>query len=451
MNISEFKDKLFARAKAEGFVDYEIYYVNEESFNVTIYESEIDQYSVNSNMGLSFRGLYNGKMGYSYTEILDDYALDMLISNAKENAMAIEDEDVDIIYGGKDNYANIQGYNEELAEIDTEEKIKLALKLEKDTKAESHKVKTLDDCMIVSGEGERGIINSKGLDLKYRSNIIYAIISPVVEDQGEVNTAFAFKATNDMKEIDTKSLAKEAVGDALAYMGAASMPSGKYEVIIRNDVMGDILSTFSGIFSAYNVQKGLSLLKGKLDSDIASKAVTIIDDPLMEKGLCSSPFDDEGVACYKKTIIEEGKLKTYLYNLKTAKKDGVKSTGNASKASYASTVGISPSNFYIKPGNKNLDELMDTLGDGLFITEVQGLHSGANAVSGDFSLAAKGFEIKDGKKLRPVEQITIAGNFYNMLLDVAETGADLKFGVPSGSSCFGSPSLIIKELSVAGK
>ena len=134
MNISEFKDKLFARAKAEGFVDYEIYYVNEESFNVTIYESEIDQYSVNSNMGLSFRGLYNGKMGYSYTEILDDYALDMLISNAKENAMAIEDEDVDIIYGDKDNYANIQGYNEELAEIDTEEKIKLALKLEKTQK-----------------------------------------------------------------------------------------------------------------------------------------------------------------------------------------------------------------------------------------------------------------------------------------------------------------------------
>lgn len=451
MNISEFKDKLFAKAKEEGFIDYEIYYVNGESLKVTIYEREIDQYSVNSNMGLSFRGLYNGKMGYSYTEILDDYALKMLIANAKENALAIEDEDVDIIYDGKDTYANLQGYNEELAKIDTEEKIKLALNLEKDTKAESAKVKTLDDCMIVSGEGERAIINSKGLDLKYRSNIMYAIVSPVVEDQGKVNTAFAFKATNDIKEIDTKSLAKEAVGDALAYMGAASMPSGKYRVIIRNDVMGDILSTFSGIFSAYNVQKGLSLLKGKVGSDIAAKVVTIIDDPLMEKGLCSTPFDDEGVACYKKTIIEEGKLKTYLYNLKTAKKDGVKSTGNASKASYASTVGISPSNFYIKPGNKSLEKLMDTLGDGLFITEVQGLHSGANPVSGDFSLAAKGFEIKEGKKLRPVEQITVAGNFYNMLLDIVETGADLKFGVPSGSSCIGSPSLIIKELSVAGK
>ncbi len=451
MDIREFKDSLFAKAREEVFEDYEIYYVDGESFRVTIYEGEIDQYSVNSHMGLSFRGLYKGNMGYSYTEILDDYALEMLIKSAKENAMAIEDEDIDIIYGGKDAYANIEGYNEELAKVNADEKIKLALQLERDTEAESHNVKTLDDCMIVSGEGERGIINSKGLDLKYKSNMIYAIVSPVVEVEGKVNTAFAFKAANDMKEIDTKALAKEAVEDALAYMGAFSMASGKYGVIIRNDVMGDILSTFSGIFSAYNVQKGLSLLKGKIGKDIAAKAVTIVDDPLMEKGLCSAPFDDEGVATYTKTVIEEGKLKTFLYNLKTAKKDGVKSTGNASKASYSSTIGISPSNFYIKPGNKTLDELLETLGNGLFITEVQGLHSGANPVSGDFSLAAKGFEIKEGKKLRPVEQITLAGNFYELLFNITETGSDLKFGVPSGSSCFGSPSLIVKELSVAGK
>ena len=448
--IDEFKNKLFAKAYEEGFEDYEIYYVDGESFKVTIYEGEIDQYSVNSHKGLSFRGLYKGKMGYSYTEILDDYALEILIKNAKENAMAIEDEDVDVIYGGKDAYANLKGYNEELSKVGTEEKIKLALKLEKDTIAQSDKVKAIDDCIVASGEGEKGIINSKGLNLKYKSNIIYAIVSPVVEDKGKVNTAFAFKATNSIKEIDTKSLAKESVEDALSYMGSESIPSGKYGVIIRNDVMGDILSTFSGIFSAYNVQKGLSLLKSKVGTDIAAKIVTIIDDPLMEKGLCSAPFDDEGVACYTKTIIEEGKLKTLLYNLKTAKKDGVKSTGNASKASYASPIDISPSNFFIKPGVKSKEELIKTLGQGIFITEVQGLHSGTNSVSGDFSLSAKGFEIKDGEKIRPLEQITIAGNFYNMLLDIVEVGADLKFGIPSGG-CYGSPSLIVKELSVAGK
>lgn len=451
MNIKDFRDKLFARAKEEGFLDYEIYYVNGDSFRVTIYEGEIDQYSVNSNSGLSFRGLYNDKMGYSYTEILDEYALEMLIKNAKENAMAIEDEDIEIIYGNKDVYSSIDSYNEELEKVDVNEKINLALQLEKDTKAESEKVKTIDDCIVASGKGERYISNSKGLDLKHISNMIYAMVSPVVEDGGKVNTAYSFKASYDIKEIDTKKLAKESVSDALSYMGAESVPSGKYGIIVRNDVMADILSTFWGIFSAYNVQKGMSLLKGKLGTNIASNKVTIIDDPLMKKGLCSIPFDDEGVATYTKTVIEEGLLKTYLYNLKTAKKDGVKSTGNASKASYSSPIGTSPSNFYIKPGNKDLAELMKILGDGLFITEVQGLHSGANTVSGDFSLAAKGFVIKNGEVIKPVEQITVAGNFYNMLLDIVYLGSDFKFGIPTGNSCFGSPSLILKELSVAGK
>lgn len=451
MNIKDFADKLFSRAKEEGFTEYEIYYVDGDSFKVTIYKGEIDQYSLNSHSGLSFRGLYNGNMGYSYTEVLDDYAVEMLIKDAKQNALAIEDEEVDIIYGGKDSYTDIKGYNQALAQMGADEKIKLALQLEKDTLAQSEKVKTLDECMIVTGEGESRIINSKGLDLQYKSNTIYAIAAPVVEEKGKVNTAFAFKATNDFTEIDTKAIAKEAVDDALAYMGAESVSTGKYKVIIRNDVMADMLAAFSGIFSAYNVQKGMSLLKGKVGTHIASKAVNIIDDPLMEKGLASSPFDAEGVACYTKTVVEQGKLITLLYNLKTALKDGAKSTGNASKGSYSSPVGVSPSNFYVKPGEKGLEELIKALGNGILITEVQGLHSGANGVSGDFSLAAKGFEIKDGKTIKPVEQITVAGNFYSLLQDVIEAGADLKFGMPSGGGCFGSPSLIVKELAISGK
>lgn len=208
MNIKDFRDKLFARAKEEGFLDYEIYYVNGDSFRVTIYEGEIDQYSVNSNSGLSFRGLYNDKMGYSYTEILDKYALEMLIKNAKENAMAIEDEDIEIIYGNKDVYSSIDSYNEELEKVDVNEKINLALQLEKDTKAESEKVKTIDDCIVASGKGERYISNSKGLNLKHISNMIYAMVSPVVEDGGKVNTAYSFKASYDIKEIDTKKTGK---------------------------------------------------------------------------------------------------------------------------------------------------------------------------------------------------------------------------------------------------
>ena len=211
--------------------------------------------------------------------------------------------------------------------------------------------------------------------------------------------------------------------------------------------MVSILSTFAGVFSGDAVQKGLSLLKGKEGEIIASKQVTLLDDPHLENGLASVPFDDEGVATKKKDIIHEGKLMTLLHNLKTANKGNTKSTGNGFKNSYASPVGVSPTNLYIQKGEKSFEELLKDVGEGLLITEFAGLHSGANSITGDFSLAAKGFYIKDGKKDYPVEQITVAGNFFDLLKNIEEVGSDLKFPMSS----IGSPSVKITELSIAGK
>lgn len=451
MTLNEFKDSLFARAQQEGFSEYEIYYVNGDSFKVTVYEKEIDQYSVNTTIGLSFRGLYNGKMGYAYTEVLDGDAIELLVENAKSNAIAIENDDIEIIYGEKGSYAEVKGFHEELANIGADSKIKLALELEARTYAQDERVQTVEYCVVQSGQGETRIINSKGLDLSYRSNEIFSYVVPVVEADGKKNTAAAYKGTYNFQDIDPEELAKEAVDNALAYLGAEPADSGKYRVALRNDIAADFLDTFAGVFSADNAQKGLSLLKGKVGTKIASDKVTLIDDPLLEDGLTSAPFDSEGVPTYTKEVIREGRLETLLHNLKTALKDGVKTTGNASKASYASPVGVSPANFYIKPGEKDRDTLLAEMGDGLLITELQGMHSGANGVSGDFSLAAKGFLIEGGKVVRPVEQITVAGNFFKVLEDIVEVGSDLRFGLPSGGGCFGSPTLLIRELSVAGK
>ena len=125
----------------------------------------------------------------------------------------------------------------------------------------------------------------------------------------------------------------------------------------------------------------------------------------------------------------------------------MKSTGNGFKSSYASIVGISATNFYIKPGEKSFEELCENIKDGVIITEFAGLHSGANAVTGDFSLAAKGFMVENGKKTFPIEQITVAGNFFTLLKDIECVGSDLKFPMSS----IGCPSVIVKELSIAGK
>ncbi|MDK2800250.1 MAG: PmbA protein [Clostridiales bacterium] len=451
MTLDAFKDILFDRAKKEGFSEYEIYYVDGENFKISVYEKEIDQYSVNTKIGLSFRGLYHGKMGYAYTEILDNEAIELLIKNAKANAMAIENEDIEVIYGEKDTYAEVKGYNEALETVSVDEKIELALALEKNVHEQSDKVKGVEYCLVQSSKNSRRIINSKGLDVQYKSNGIAAVLIPIIQDGEKMITGEAFKVTNIFEEINPQQLAKEAVADALAYIGAEAVESGNYPIALRNDVAADLLATFSGIFSADNVQKGLSLLKGKMGKQIGSSKLTILDDPLLKNGICSTPFDDEGVATYTKTVVEKGRLHTFLYNLKTAMKDGVKTTGNASKSSYASPVDIAPTNFYIQPGEKSFEQLLKNLDDGILITQLQGMHSGTNAVTGDFSLAAKGFLVKKGKIKRPIEQITVSGNFFKVLENIEQVGADLKFGMPTGQGCFGSPTLLITQLSIAGK
>jgi PmbA protein len=450
MKLDEFKEKLFKKAHLEGFSEYEIYYVNNSTLSIRAFEKELEKYAVSNTNGLSFRGIFNGNMGYAYTEVLDDTSLELLIKNAKENALVIETMEKEIIYKEKGNYASFDGYKAELSNVSPKEKIDLALLMEEETRKQSDKV-LRSECTLEDGESYCRIINSHGLDVSFKSNDIIALIESVVQDGAMMNSSFAIKCSKNFNEINAPSLAKEAIDEALAYVGAASIESGKYRIALRNDVSGSLLRTFSGIFSSDNVQKGLSLLKGKLGEKIASSKVTIIDNPLLDEGLNSRPFDAEGVATYTKNVIENGELKTLLYNLKTAEKDCLKSTGNASKNTYSSPISIAPSNFYFEPGKKDFKGILEALGEGLLITDVQGLHSGANPISGDFSLAAKGFLIKDGAIKRPVEQITVSGNFYVLLKNIEEVGSDLKFTYPSGDGYFGSPTILVTEMSISGK
>ena len=278
------------------------------------------------------------------------------------------------------------------------EKIKVALKLEEAAKNGHPSIQSVATTVMQSGSGKMRIKNSKGLDLTFQDNLVFCYVVPIAKDGEKMVDGVAFQIERDFSKLDVEKVAKEAVEKAVSMLDAKPVPSGEYKIVFENECAGDMLDTFSGIFSAENTQKELSLLNGKVGQPIASDKITIVDDPLMEGGFASYPFDSEGVATYKKNIVENGVLKTLLHNLKTAEKEGVKSTGNASKGSYKGSIGVSGFNFYIKPGEKSFDELCEYVGDGLIITELAGLHSGANGVSGDFSLSAKGFKIENGKK-----------------------------------------------------
>ena len=447
MELNIFINKLFQEAKNNGFNEYEVYYVDRESLSINAYNEEVEKYNLTTSYGLSFRGKINDKIGYSYTEILDDDAINMLVKNAKESALVIENEDIQFIYEGDKEYAEVNTYYKALENLPADKLIDLALSMEKEAKTLDNRVTSFGGCGIGYSKARYGIINSKGLNLENKSNLLSAYVVPIIKNGEDMHDGMGYVTANSIEDVDPKKLAQDGINEAISRIGGKSVSSGKYKAVINNEAMVSILSTFAGVFSGDAVQKGLSLLKGKEGEIIASKQVTLLDDPHLENGLASVPFDDEGVATKKKDIIHEGKLMTLLHNLKTANKGNTKSTGNGFKNSYASPVGVSPTNLYIQKGEKSFEELLKDVGEGLLITEFAGLHSGANSITGNFSLAAKGFYIKGGKKDYPVEQITVAGNFFDLLKNIEVVGSDLKFPMSS----IGSPSVKITELSIAGK
>lgn len=441
MNIREFSDRVLAAAKAAGIAPAEISYSSSASFSARARLGELENYQVSDRIGLALRGMVNGRIGTASTQAIDEDSIDLLVRGVVESAELIETDEQDEILPPDDHYETVVNMKPELENVTAEEKIALAMELDKLVSQADSRI-TPEHSVVATGSETFCLRNSLGLDLTHSSNMIYAYTGAMAKEDGRTATAMKLLWGYGLEDVNAKTIADGAVEEALMKVNAGRMKSGAYPVVIKNSAMADLLSTFSGVFSADNAQKGLSLLGERVGDTIASPLVTLTDDPLMPMGLGSCPFDREGAATYTKNVIENGVLTTLLHNRKTAKKAGVKTTGNAAGAGR-----VAPSNLYIAPGEMTCEELLAQMGDGLYLTEVSGLHAGANPVSGDFSLLSRGFEVRGGKCVRAVEQFTVAGNFYKLLESIEAVGSDLLFeGSPIGSPC-----VRVKSLSVAGE
>ncbi|MCF2612822.1 TldD/PmbA family protein [Fusobacterium perfoetens] len=444
MEKNIFIDKLFEKASLKGIDEFEIYFLSNLNTSIKIYQGKIENFSNNQNQGISFRGMVDGKMGYSYSESMEDEDIDFLINEVIENASCIESLDKQFIYGEKANYTDTITYSSAIENLDTDLVKDFLIKMEEYALSIDERVKKVNFCSFAMGSGEKIIKNSKGLELHSKENICYTYISVVAQENGVVKTGSHFQIGRDFSKFDYKTLSEVAVKRALNKSGAITLSEVPKTCVIENLAFSSLLGAMSNIFSAEAVQKNISKLKGKLNEAVASSIVTLVDDPFLKDGLANSSFDDEGVPTSYKEIIQDGILKTYLYNLKTAYKDGVSSTGNGVKGSYKGTVGISSFNLYIKPSSKSFDKMIENIKEGIFITDFAGLHSGLNTISGDFSLAGEGFYIKDGKIDRPLNQITISGNFFELLKNIKDIANDIKFSFSS----VGSPSIMVEGLKV---
>ena len=445
LNLAEsILHKIVDKAIEYGFEEAQAAYSSDRSMAIEILFGEVSSYENSTEQGFSFKGKLNGQMGRSHTTEFTDEAINFLIESAADSCKVLDDEDPDFIYCDPEHTELIYCPENAAYEKNTYNRfVELGLTLEKHLLEASDKIESVDYLRISCGKGPEIMVNSKGLRAVKDSDIVTIVAGCRAVSGDIVKTGGDFWYGKDVDLFEEKAFIDRVTSKLLPKLEAKSIKSGAYETIIENEAFISLFGSFNSNFYAYAMQKGLSLLKGRVGEKIASDCLTYSEYPMYDKAVNKVPFDSEGVLTYDKDIIRNGVFETALYNLKSAYKDGCKSTGNGFG-------GTSVTNVVIKEGTRSKEEIAEEIGEGLLITDVSGLHAGLNPISGDFSLLSEGFLIKDGKIADSVEQITIAGNFYDMILNIKETANDTK-SLPGGNGEFFCPSIWVGKINVAGE
>lgn len=422
--------------------DIEILLSADDSFSVKINQQMVESFNYSDSKGIGVRIIKNGKVGYSYTERFDTDSFHFIVDEAIANAEISESDEIVTISNHPDIENKPDVFSANLDKITVDQKVDFAKKLEEIAQNIDKRIVNVPYAALGNGKSYLKIANSKGLSKEDIQNYMFTYVGALAADEDDKRMAFEAHAGRDFSKFDAEALAKECVKNSVDLLGGEPLETGVYPVVFNNKMMSTVLATFSNIFSAKAVQEGRSLLKEKIGQTIANDNVNIIDDALDPDGFGTRAFDSEGYPSQKTVLVEKGVLNTLLHNTVTAAKDNVKSTGNGTRG-YKGDLGISPTNFYLEAGNVDREELFKMHEKVVEIVSLQGMHSGANPISGDFSLSGEGFFYINGERQHSLKPFTVSGNFISLMKDVEAIANDFKYDMSS----IGSASTLIKELS----
>ncbi|MDO5016287.1 MAG: metallopeptidase TldD-related protein [Eubacteriales bacterium] len=449
MDRKLFVEQCLERAKAL-YDEAEVYMENSVSSAISLYNGDLDEFELAEIGGIQLLVCKDNRWAQAYSEEIGPEAIDFLLEKVAagvEVAEATPERSLYVPAVGEivPEVAAKESFKFEADEVMRSLK-KLNSTLSRQAQEQGEEIRMAKVALQYTSANSI-LCNSLGLERETGGNYALVYVYLVVARGDEMKSGIDFQVLHNLEELDAEKLAKAAMERALETYGAKSTAPGKYRVVLDQETFAQLLvASLSMAFSAEQVQKGLSLLQGKLGQQVASDCLAIYDFPASEENPVPLIYDGEGVPTQKLPLIENGKLSNYLYNLETARKDGKESTGSASR-SYKSQSTPGLTFMYVEPGEKDFAGLLAEVGDGLLITDIQGLHSGLDPISGDYSLPAVGFLIKDGKKDRPVNQITIAGNILDTLRHILELGSDAKFTMMGHYA----PSVIIDDIAVSGE
>lgn len=441
------KQRWLQAAQKAGLEAFEIYEQKRSSTSIRIFDGKVDGYKISECDGISLRGIYEGKQGICFLEDINDDNCEEMIQQVIANAKYITSNDKQEILAPQASYQPVIRKHKEILDIDNDKKIEKLKALETTILQMDKRIAQVMEIMYGETVVKREIVNTKGMNLCDEDACAYVVAEVMAKDNGDTKSGYDWMYISSLEELDVEAFAKKLCEKVCSMLHADMVESGTYPVLMHHDAMTSLFSALSGMFNGESAYKGISILKDKMNQQVFDSSITIIDDALMEDGIASASFDDEGMPCEKTVVVKDGVLTSYLHNSKSANMMQVSSTGNGFKAGYSGPVSIAPTNLYIEAGTHAYDEMVASMEKGIIVTSITGLHAGLNTVSTEFSLQSSGYYVEHGKIVKPINLFTIAGNFMDMMNAVAMLGND----VTAGMSGIATPSILFKQCAVSGK
>jgi len=444
MNYTELTEKLVKKCLSLGADAAEVYLETSRNLSVQVLNSEIETIEEASSQGVGFRVFAEGRMGFSHCNDFSDRSLEETISKASAFAKLSTPDENNILPSDNSFTEVADLYDAGIQTVSMDKKINMALELER-LALKSAGITKSSGAGYGEGESEVFIGNSNGILKSYKSSACSLGVSVVAEKGEQKNTGGEYCSRVFLSDLQPlEIIASTASLKALQLLDPVMISTQKAAVIFDPDV---VRSLFGGIITALNgerVLQGASFLKDFLNRQFASPLITIVDDGTINKSLGSAPFDGEGVPTRKIVLIENGVVKSFIYNTKTARRAGVNSTGSASRGGFSSIPGIGIHKIYMKAGQYSPEEIIKATKKGLLLKEVTGY--GVDPVSGNFSGGASGLWIENGRIVHPVKGVTIAGRAMDILNSIDMTGNDIDM-----NRSYAAPTIRVAEMQIGGK
>ena len=405
---------------------------------------EVEGLEFSESRGVGVRVIREARLGYAWAADPDADDIREIVRRARENSALAATDEHNVLPEPASWTPIPELFRETSAAVPTDQKTRLALGLEARAISRDPRVTKIDEAQVGDAVSRVAIASTTGVAAEYRRTDAWCLAVTLAVDGDETQTGFSYRIARGLDELDWEAVADEAVERGARMLGAAKPATARVPVVLDQFAAMSFLGVLAGGLSADAVQKGRSLFAELVGEGVGSDLFTLVDDGTTIEGPGAAPFDDEGVPSGRTELFTKGVLNGFLHNAYTAHKGGAASTGNG-KRGYRSPPSVGTSNFYLDAGETSRDELLRRAEGGVLIQDVSGVHSGANPISGEFSVGATGLRISGGTLGEPLREMTIASTLPEMLKAITGVGDDLRF-----FSSVGTPSVLIGEMTLAG-